>query len=144
MSYRVTERQIWANSVPESVYLERKSWKLSTIGCWISGKNLTKSPRGKRNSHTRRRTVGSTVRSESKSRNTLLADRAARCTCVRRYYLHLHNEQYVELLLAEALVPPFSLSLFPPPCVRPHAAAYRAYMSLCGNRFSHVSLMNAV
>lgn len=38
------------------------------------------------------------MRNESTSRNTLTGIRRARCTCVRCYYQHLHNEQYAELL----------------------------------------------
>lgn len=49
------------------------------------------------------------ARSESESRNTLYRHSTASCTCARRYYLHLHNEQYAELL-AETL--PFVASLF--------------------------------
>lgn len=58
--------------------------------------------------HLRIAAILALVRNESKSRNTLYRHSTTSCTCVRRYYLHLHNEQYVEILL---LVASFFLSL---------------------------------
>jgi len=83
---------------------------------------------------------------ESKSRNTLVSHRVHAARVHDVAICCLHNEQYAELL---AGVPPFhrsnlSLSLlrlsvfFSEPTYR---VTYRVYV--CGNRFSHVSLMNA-
>ena len=91
-------------------------------------------------------------RKESRNNNSCRHPTAC-CTCIRRYYLHLHNakllEQYAELLAGTLPVvavyasSSHSFSFFSPLLLRADVSQYVSRVR-CGNRFSHVSLMNAV